>query len=328
MRKNPVLLCAMLLLGAVAQAADPPATAAVVRKLPHLEIDVAGKTVRVECEAVNAEAALEFFLCATGTQEHEAVLRSAVKASHLHQALLMIGLKPGEPVRYVKSTNKWLPPQGPPLQIAAEFERDGKKTSVPAYRMMRNVKTKKEMPALTWVFTGSRMMEDGKYAADVTGYLISVVNFDLTVIDIPELASSANEMLEWEINPDVLPKQGAKVWLVIEPAGKVQAPHGENPGQGDAAPAQTAGNDGNEPALSPVKIDEQRVRELRQQWQKVVAPHAGVLRQAAQTHYDVLNALRREQQRLIDEADRIQRVIDELQRDYQDMTTPRPAPLQ
>jgi hypothetical protein len=34
--------------------------------------------------------------------------------------------------------------------------------------------------------------------------------------------------------------------------------------------------------------------------------------------------MRREQQRLIDEADRIQRSIDELEKEYQDMTTPRP----
>ena len=48
------------------------------------------------------------------------------------------------------------------------------------------------------------------------------------------------------------------------------------------------------------------------------------LREAAQAQYDVIRELRREQQRLIDEADRIQRLIDELERKYQDMTTPRP----
>src|SRR5436309_3522993 len=64
------------------------------------------------------------------------------------------------------------------------------------------------------------MTEDGKYAADTTVYIVSVVNFDLTVIDIPELASSANETLEWEYNPDVVPAKGATVWMIIEPAGK------------------------------------------------------------------------------------------------------------
>ena len=47
---------------------------------------------------------------------------------------------------------------------------------------------------------------------------------------------------------------------------------------------------------------------------------------AAQAHYEVIEGMRREQQRLIDEADRIQRAIDELTKQYQDMTTPRPVP--
>ena len=50
-------------------------------------------------------------------------------------------------------------------------------------------------------------MPDGKYAADLTGSVVSIVNFDLTMIDVPELASNANETLEWEFNPDVCPKK-------------------------------------------------------------------------------------------------------------------------
>ena len=80
--------------------------------------------------------------------------------------------------------------------------------------------------------------------------------------------------------------------------------------------------------LSDVHIDQQKVDRLRQRWEKAVAPHREALKEAAQAHYEVLNQLRREQQRLVDEADRIQRTIDELEKDYQDMTTPRPEPVQ
>lgn len=314
-------------------------------KLPHMSVDVKKKQVRVECEAVNANMPLEFFVCLTGTAEHEAVLRSAVKPSHLHLGLLMLGLKPGEPVRFSKAMDKWLPPSGPPLQISCEWAgKDNKTMSYPAYRMMRNVKTKKEMPAMTWIFAGSRMMEDGKYAADTTGYLVSVVNFDLTVIDIPELASSANETLEWEFNPDICPPRGTKVYLVIEPAGGKEAgaekpkdgagsgagsgtgaaTGGEATKAGAAAPGGEAAKPGPDSALSDVKVDEEKVKRLRSNWEKVVRPRAEDLRKAAQAHYEVLNQLRREQNRLIDEADRIQRVIDQLQREYQDFTTPHP----
>src|SRR5258708_7934387 len=205
----------------------PPARAAQddtkpdASKMPHMSVDVKRRQIRVECQTLNPQMPLEFFCCMVGTAEHEAVLRSPVMPSHLHLGLLMLGLQPGEPVRFSKAADKWLPPHGPPVQIFCEWDgKDGKLVHVPAYRMMRNVKTKKPMPAMTWIFAGSRVMEDGKYAADTTGYIVSVVNFDLTVIDIPELASSANETLEWEYNPDIVPEKGTKVWMIIEPAGK------------------------------------------------------------------------------------------------------------
>jgi hypothetical protein len=329
-------------------------------KLPHMSVDLKLRQVRVECEALDPQMPLEFFVCMSGTAEHEAVFRSDVKPSHMHLGLLMLGLQPGEPVHFSRAKEKWLPPHGPPLHIFCEWEgKDGKTVRVPAYRMMRNVKSKKEMPATTWIFAGSRVMEDGKYAADTTGYLVSVVNFDLTVVDIPELASNANEALEWEANPDVKPAKGTKMWMILEAAGK----EGEGNAGGDAKPAATAGAGataaagatGNAAAaqaevnpftsepvkpagaaapaagagegngrISDVTIDDRRVKALRAEWDKIVQPRKNALQEAARKHYEVLNALRREQNRLIDEADRIQRVIDQVQKEYQDMTTPKP----
>lgn len=171
----------------------------------------------MECEAVNAPSPLEFFVCAAGGAEHETVLRSRVKASHLHLALLMIGLNPGQPVRK-DAEGRWLPPRGALLKITCEFEKEGKRQSVPAHRMMRHLKSKKELPPMQWVFVGSKIMEEGRYAADVTGYLVTVVNFELAVLDVPEWRSNSNDSLEWEVNPEVVPPRESKVWLVIEPA--------------------------------------------------------------------------------------------------------------
>src|SRR5262245_37938954 len=173
-----------------------PATKPVdLDKLPHMKVDLAAKRIAVECEAIECRNPLEFFCVLTGTNEHEAALRTKARPSHIHLALLMLGLEQGEGVKYSEAAQKWFPPHGPPLSISCEFEKDGRKVVVPAYRMMRDIKSKKEMPAMTWIFVGSRVMDDGNYAADVTGYVISVVNFELTLIDIPDLASSSNESL-------------------------------------------------------------------------------------------------------------------------------------
>jgi hypothetical protein len=407
---------------APAAAGGKPQSAPV--KFPFLDIDAKAKQVRVECEALRVEMPLEFFLCASGTNEHESVLRSRVKPSHLHAALLAVGLTPGAPVHFSPAKNEWIPPHGPPIQITCEFENDGKKQAVPAYRLMRDVKTKKEMPPLTWIFAGSREI-DGTYAADRTGYLISIVNFDLTVIDIPKLASNANETLEWETNLDLMPDKGAKVTLILEPAGKVEAPATMQAAPAPAAPAaggaapkrngidqplvtisetgevklddipvqgpvattlverlqkqltptsrvrvavanpveqnpmaravinalssagvrflvipqaeagvtpsqRPAAVAGGAPAskgtgIGEMRADDELIRQLRQKWDQAVAPQANAVRNAAQTHYEVIRQLRAEQQRLVDEADKIQRLIDQLEKQYQDMTTPQPG---
>lgn len=337
------------------------AAAAKEGKLPSLTFDGRSRQVRVEAETLEVDTPLEFFAVVFNGPEHEAVIRSKVKPSDLHTALLAVGLQPGSPVSYSKALNQWAPPHGPPLQIHMEYQKDGKTVVAPANRWMRNVRTKKPMPSTTWIFAGSRVMPDGNYAADSTGYLVSVVNFDMTVIDIPELASKDNESLEWERNPDAVPPAGTEVTMILEPAGK-GAGGGENPEEpgggggaedagrpgeageaGEAAsggapaqadlPAEGEGAGAGPPRtddevdaseISDMKLDEALVQRATKKWEAVVGPRGEELRKAAQAHYDVINALRREQQRLIDEADRVQRAIDRLERQYQDMTTPQP----
>jgi hypothetical protein len=189
-----------------------------IAKLAHVVIDLKNKQIRIDCEALNAHMPLEFFCVERGGQEHESVLRTDARPSLIHFGLLAMGLKPGEPAHITQPDRTWFPPTGPPLKISCEYFLNGKLMIVPANQMMRSVKTKQEMPSMTWVFDGSRMLPDGRYAADLTGYVVSIVNFGLTMIDVPELASNANETLEWEYNPDFVPPVGKAVTMIIEPA--------------------------------------------------------------------------------------------------------------
>lgn len=201
-------------------------------RLRNVEIDLKNKQIRVQCEALNAHMPLEFFCVLRGTQEHETVLRTDARPSTIHFGLLALGVKPGEPAHFVQATQMWFPPTGQPVKITCRYLLNGHAMDVPAYRLMRSVKTKQEMPPMTWVFDGSRLLPDGRYAADLTGYVVSIVNFDLTMIDVPELASNANETLEWEYNPDLVPPKGTPVTMIIEPAPEVVA---TQPSQGKPA---------------------------------------------------------------------------------------------
>jgi hypothetical protein len=288
--------------------ADPATQPGAGKNLPHINVDVKAKQVRVDCQMLGVEAPLEFFCVLQGTNEHESVLRTSAKPSNIHLALLMLGLEPGAPVRYSEAAKKWLPPHGPPLSIAVEFQKDGKLVHLPATRLMRSIKTKQEMSQHPFIFAGSQLGPDGAYAADITGYIVSIVNFDLSLIDIPQIASNANETLEWQVNKDLAPDAGASVTMIIEPTGEAGAT--EPTTQRTEATPQS---------------DSPSIAKLRERWNSAIAPHRSDLRSAAQAHYDVLTQLRREQQKLIDDADRIQRLIDELEKQYQEMTTPQPG---
>lgn len=214
------LLIAAILVSCVGMVlAQAPTTApSGMAKFPHVEVDIKNKRIKVDCEALHCIAPLEFFCVTAGGNEHESVIRTRAKPSDIHTGLLMLGMMPGEPLKYSESTKKWTPPHGPPVNVSIEYDKDGKHYAMPAYKLMRNVKDKKPMPSYSWIFAGSRVMPDGTYAADVTSYVVSIVNFDLTMIDVPSLVSSDNETLEWETNIDLMPPLGSPMTMILEPA--------------------------------------------------------------------------------------------------------------
>src|SRR5258708_15082262 len=138
-----ILLSMVLSLFCGAWAAEAPAAAPAqnVGRLPHVEFDAVKKQVRVECEMLAVDAPLEFFCCVKGTNDYESMIRSEVKPSDLHMALLAVGLKPGQPLKYSEAAQKWLPPQGPPVQITMEYQKEGNTVSEPACDRSQDVKT-------------------------------------------------------------------------------------------------------------------------------------------------------------------------------------------
>src|SRR5260221_5068360 len=121
--------------------------------------------------------------------------------------------------------------------------------------------------------------------------------------------------------------------MIIEPAG-AKAGATTKPAAGEKTKAQAdVPNVFGAPIDTPVadksitdvQIDEQKVKALRSKWEQKVAPQGKALREAAQAHYEVINALRREQNRLIDEADRVQRGVDDMPKEEQETKTPRPG---
>ena len=230
MMRSGLLTTAVLLLAGVARGQAP---------VDRVTIDAETREVRVPGEALQVDMPLEFICVVAGTADHEALLRTRVQPSQVHAALLGIGMEPGRPLRYSEAADRWLPPEGPPLRVEVEWQGlDGTTHRERVGRLVRNVETKEAMPPRHFVFVGSRMFGEngmGGYAADATGQVVSLVNFDSPVIDVAELASNANETLEWEVDPDAMPPQGTPVIMILSPVGA--EPAGAAPATQPAAEA-------------------------------------------------------------------------------------------
>ena len=68
-----------------------------------------------------------------------------------------------------------------------------------------------------------------------------------------------------------------------------------------------------------------RLAELRARWEAQVLPQEAALREAAQVHYETMQAYQEEINRLLDEAEQLRRQMEQLQDRYDALTTPRPA---
>ena len=227
-----------------------------------LKVDRDAREVRIGCEMLPPDYPLEYICVGFGTAEHESLLRTRVKPSAVHAALVGLGLEPGRPVRWVPEMNKSFPPSGPPLWLDVEWTTaDGAVVRRPIGEVVRHIESKRPMPRRTFVFTGSTtgQMRDGSeiYSADATGQLISLVNFETPTIDVGELKSSDEASLEWEIDTDAAPPAGSTLWLIIKPIG--------DDSDGAATRPATADSDtGNVASLSfaadgSVSLDDEKV---------------------------------------------------------------------
>ena len=209
--------------GATGKTAAAGGKGRVVKLGKHLRVDLAKRRVSFDAEVCLRSGALELLVCAVGTKEHESVLRTQAKASHLHAALLLLGLAPGKPAEWIMvdgdELGRTLPPRGAGLQISFRWrEPNGKTTEVDASKFLA-VENQRGQPPKEWVFVGSDVFADGRYWADSEGEIICVANFASAVIDVPfrNPNKQAQQAMAFTANTAAIPAAGTLVEVIVVP---------------------------------------------------------------------------------------------------------------
>lgn len=184
------------------------------RKLEHLK----GEMYPIELIACWAHP--------KGKKAHETVLTIEDDPSEVHKGLEQLGLKPGKPARgaAMKEGDPDPKGEGPEVNVFIEVpDGAGGTKRLTMEKILMDPKTKKPAPKMTFIFTGSVMTaidpnkpDAKKYGADVTGSLITLFPVTDEVVMQTGWTMKEEKFLKLDVRPDVLPKEGTPVKLVIE----------------------------------------------------------------------------------------------------------------
>ena len=183
---------------------------------------------------------IELVACTVGTREYESLLVVSAQPSHIHQALLMIGLIPGSPltVRPVEGRYQVDPPSGPPVHVSVIIPSENQSKEVPISRWLINRQTRKPPSDSIWLFAGStfRKIDDRAiYLADLNGSVISLVNFGDDLLTRHTKLTNQTDDGQWTANKAQIPRVGTTVVI------RLQAVDPDIRGKGRKMPARDVG---------------------------------------------------------------------------------------
>lgn len=204
-------------------------------KLPGIEVDPVGRCVTVESTVCLRKGTLELVACGKGGKMHESLVSVEARPLHLHTALLLLGMEPGNPAmmeRVGDEKERWrhLPPSGDPVEVFLTWkEKSGETVERPVSDFIVRVRDganresarEELLPTHTFLFAGSRLIDNESgprtYLGDRNGNLISLATFGDELLCLPGVYSRDNQALLWEINTKALPAPETRVYLRLRP---------------------------------------------------------------------------------------------------------------
>ncbi len=179
-----------------AEPESEPEAVAMREVFAHVRVDAARRVVEfdgivpIDCHhEYTPDVYLEVIACTTGTREHEALVMTEARPSHVHAALLLIGLEPGAPGAPAGRGEWAIEPTGDAVRIEIVYtDASGAEIRADASGWIRHAETGAAFDTRGWVFSGSRIVTHrGRevYDADGTGLMIGLALFGNARVSAP-----------------------------------------------------------------------------------------------------------------------------------------------
>jgi len=216
--------------GVQADGAGPREIFPHVRLDPKVRVLELDGVVPVDCHDPETPIVyLEVVVCTPDTKEHESLVMTRARPSHVHAGLLALGLEPGKPGSWSwdEASEELVsnPPEGPALEVSLAWrDEQGVERAAPAKEWVKNHDTGERLGAGEggpgFVFAGSSTRRVGErefYRADGTGVLVGLTTFGSEVVAWREVFSHDSSVQEplWIADASVVPKLGTEVVVRI-----------------------------------------------------------------------------------------------------------------
>jgi hypothetical protein len=132
----------------------------------------------------------------------------------LNVALLLIGLDVTHsraPTRHFDP----MTPEGDRVSLTVEWTRGGDHVRMPAEQLLFDRVAGQAIPTAAWVYTGSALLRDGRYLANVDGVLIGFVHSPAPIIEHVS-GAGVNRYGEIVLNPNLGLEPDMPVTLTIK----------------------------------------------------------------------------------------------------------------
>ncbi len=178
--------------------------------LGSVQLDSATKTVTATGWVNQTSGAIEVLACGIQGKVHESVFVLALNPLDLQAALLLAGLKGGEPMPEIGQG----PPRGAPVDIRVEWKDGDETKSARAETFIWNIENNAVLPETPWTFTGS-VVKDGEFKALAEESLVVTYWDPYAIVNLPLPCGSNDEILV--VNSNAVPPYHTPVTLRFTP---------------------------------------------------------------------------------------------------------------
>lgn len=175
------------------------------------------------------KGAVEYLVCGPTGKQYESIIVTEASAKEIYDSIEKLGVKPGTAPGYDEETDKPTPPTGTTFLLFVEWQEGETTKKVSAEELIINVKTKKPVQPVAWIYSGSRIIPD--LDSDDEEAVIPQAFMENSIVALNQndggalfqnpLPESTQENL-YKKNEDLLPNLGTPIKLTIEVNRKMQ----------------------------------------------------------------------------------------------------------